>query len=151
MIQYSPRSPNSAKAMANWEKKSAYLLREIVKFKTYTDSLTVAQQRKAELDKEREEREKETEKQRQQDGEDNTSFSAEPPTNGSTNGLHAPDQPARLSDSGDGSIQHKAPIIRTERPSVDFDNSNDSDDDMDKATMEAIKASRNASPVDMNA
>lgn len=29
--------------MANWEKKSAYLLKEIVKFKTYVDSLNEAQ------------------------------------------------------------------------------------------------------------
>jgi hypothetical protein len=29
--------------MANWEKKSSYLLREIVKFRTYIDSLQSAQ------------------------------------------------------------------------------------------------------------
>lgn len=29
--------------MANWEKKSSYLLREIVKFRTYIDSLQGAQ------------------------------------------------------------------------------------------------------------
>lgn len=29
--------------MANWEKKSSYLLREIVKFRTYIDSLQAAQ------------------------------------------------------------------------------------------------------------
>lgn len=28
--------------MANWERKSAYLLREIVKFSTYADSLKAA-------------------------------------------------------------------------------------------------------------
>lgn len=28
--------------MANWEKKSSYLLREIVKFRTYIDSLNTA-------------------------------------------------------------------------------------------------------------
>ncbi len=29
--------------MANWERKSSYLLREIVKFRTYIDSLAAAQ------------------------------------------------------------------------------------------------------------
>lgn len=29
--------------MANWEKKSSYLLREIVKFRTYIDCLTSAE------------------------------------------------------------------------------------------------------------
>lgn len=29
--------------MANWERKSSYLLREIVKFRTYIDSLQAAQ------------------------------------------------------------------------------------------------------------
>lgn len=41
--------------MANWEKKSAYLLREIVKFRTYIDSLTAAQAAKERFYKEREE------------------------------------------------------------------------------------------------
>lgn len=41
--------------MANWEKKSAYLLREIVKFRTYIDSLTSAQAAKEKFYKEREE------------------------------------------------------------------------------------------------
>jgi hypothetical protein len=40
--------------MANWEKKSAYLLREIVKFRTYIDSLTAAQAAKERFYKERE-------------------------------------------------------------------------------------------------
>ncbi|KAF2121868.1 hypothetical protein BDV96DRAFT_639949 [Lophiotrema nucula] len=43
LIAFSPRHPNAAKAMANWERKSSYLLREIVKFRTYIDSLTTAQ------------------------------------------------------------------------------------------------------------
>ncbi|CAG7996570.1 unnamed protein product [Penicillium salamii] len=38
-LAFSPRHPNAAKAMANWERKSSYLLREIVKFRTYIDSL----------------------------------------------------------------------------------------------------------------
>jgi len=57
LVQYTPRNPNAAKAMANWEKKSAYLLREIVKFRTYIDSLANAQQVKEKIYKEREERE----------------------------------------------------------------------------------------------
>lgn len=32
--------------MANWQRKSDYLLREIVKFHTYIDSLTAAQKAK---------------------------------------------------------------------------------------------------------
>jgi hypothetical protein len=40
--------------MNNWEKKSAYLLREIVKFRTYIDSLAAAQTQKDKLNKERE-------------------------------------------------------------------------------------------------
>jgi len=55
--QYTPRNPNASKAMANWEKKSAYLLREIVKFRTYIDSLTNAQQFKEKIYKEREDKE----------------------------------------------------------------------------------------------
>lgn len=38
-LAFSPRHPNAAKALANWERKSSYLLREIVKFRTYIDSL----------------------------------------------------------------------------------------------------------------
>lgn len=34
------------KAMANWERKSSYLLREIVKFRTYIDCLQAAQSQK---------------------------------------------------------------------------------------------------------
>ncbi|KAL4805271.1 hypothetical protein BDV18DRAFT_17410 [Aspergillus unguis] len=39
VLAFSPRHPNAAKAMTNWERKSSYLLREIVKFRTYIDSL----------------------------------------------------------------------------------------------------------------
>ncbi|KAL6703479.1 hypothetical protein ACN47E_009653 [Coniothyrium glycines] len=46
LIAFSPRHPNAARAMANWERKSQYLLREIVKFRTYIDSLTTAQAQK---------------------------------------------------------------------------------------------------------
>lgn len=40
--------------MANWERKSSYLLREIVKFRTYIDSLTAAQFLKEKIYAERE-------------------------------------------------------------------------------------------------
>ncbi|RDW87178.1 Sec7 domain protein [Aspergillus mulundensis] len=39
VLAFSPRHPNAAKSMVNWERKSSYLLREIVKFRTYIDSL----------------------------------------------------------------------------------------------------------------
>ncbi|KAK4240721.1 hypothetical protein C8A03DRAFT_41738 [Achaetomium macrosporum] len=51
---FSPRSSNAAKAMANWERKSEYLLREIVKFRTYVDCLKQAEARKREIYRERE-------------------------------------------------------------------------------------------------
>ena len=54
LLAYNPRGNNAAKAMANWERKSEYLLREIVKFRTYVDSLTAAETRKAEIYTERE-------------------------------------------------------------------------------------------------
>ncbi|KAF2129773.1 Sec7 domain-containing protein [Dothidotthia symphoricarpi CBS 119687] len=64
MITFSPRHPNAARAMANWERKSQYLLREIVKFRTYIDTLTMAQTQKQKIYAEREaleEKEKELE------------------------------------------------------------------------------------------
>lgn len=39
--------------MANWEKKSHYLLREIVKFRTYIDTLAAAQVQKQKIYAER--------------------------------------------------------------------------------------------------
>ncbi|KAF7565419.1 SEC7 domain protein [Pyrenophora tritici-repentis] len=61
LIAFSPRHPNAAKAMANWERKSQYLLREIVKFRTYIDTLSTAQAAKQKIYAEREAREKEME------------------------------------------------------------------------------------------
>ncbi|KAI1993187.1 hypothetical protein LOZ53_002233 [Ophidiomyces ophidiicola] len=46
VIAFSPRHPNASKALANWERKSSYLLREIVKFRTYIDCLQTAQTQK---------------------------------------------------------------------------------------------------------
>lgn len=40
--------------MANWERKSQYLLKEIVKFRTYIDTLTLAQTQKEKIYAERE-------------------------------------------------------------------------------------------------
>jgi hypothetical protein len=45
---------NAQKAMANWEKKSSYLLREIVKFRTYIDCLQAAETQKKRIYEERE-------------------------------------------------------------------------------------------------
>lgn len=40
--QYPARSANANKALSNWEKKSQYLLTEIVKYESYIDSLQSA-------------------------------------------------------------------------------------------------------------
>ncbi|KAL8820145.1 MAG: hypothetical protein Q9191_007577 [Dirinaria sp. TL-2023a] len=53
LLAFSPRHTNSTKAMANWERKSAYLLREIVKFRTYIDCLQAAQAQKEKIYAER--------------------------------------------------------------------------------------------------
>ncbi|KAK5724125.1 hypothetical protein LTR17_013600 [Elasticomyces elasticus] len=45
-LAYSPRHANHQRAMTNWQRKSDYLLREIVKFRTYMDSLAAAQEAK---------------------------------------------------------------------------------------------------------
>ncbi|KAH6682550.1 hypothetical protein B0J14DRAFT_127608 [Halenospora varia] len=54
LLAFTPRHPNSQKAMANWEKKSSYLLREIVKFRTYIDCLQAAETGKQRIYAERE-------------------------------------------------------------------------------------------------
>ena len=54
LLAFSPRGANVQKAMANWERKSSYLLREIVKFRTYVDCLQHAATRKKEIWRERE-------------------------------------------------------------------------------------------------
>lgn len=63
VLAFSPKHSNYSKAMGNWEKKSAYLLREIVKFKNYTESLQNAQQARERIYRMR----REEEKQRQAD------------------------------------------------------------------------------------
>jgi hypothetical protein len=59
--QFSPRHPNAAKAMANWERKSAYLLKEIVKFRTYIEALNQAGVHKDKIYEERDQRKAEEE------------------------------------------------------------------------------------------
>ncbi|KAI0018199.1 hypothetical protein F4780DRAFT_538321 [Xylariomycetidae sp. FL0641] len=54
LLAFTPRGHNSAKALANWERKSSYLLREIVKYRTYVDCLQHASTRRAEVNAERE-------------------------------------------------------------------------------------------------
>lgn len=54
LLAFTPRGHHAAKAMANWERKSSYLLREIVKFRTYVDCLQQAETRKGEIWQERE-------------------------------------------------------------------------------------------------
>lgn len=49
LLAFSPRHPNAAKAMSNWERKSSYLLREIVKFRTYIDCLVAANTQKEKI------------------------------------------------------------------------------------------------------
>lgn len=56
--------------MANWEKKSSYLLREIVKFSTYIDSLQAAETGKRKIYAEREERKRMLEQASAEDDED---------------------------------------------------------------------------------
>ena len=62
-IAFSTKHANYNRAMGNWEKKSSYLLREIVKFKNYIDALQGAQQTKERVYKMR----REEERQRQAD------------------------------------------------------------------------------------
>lgn len=63
LLAFSSKHSNYSKAMGNWEKKSSYLLREIVKFKNYTESLQNATQARERIYRMR----REEEKQRQAD------------------------------------------------------------------------------------
>ena len=54
LLAFTARGHNATKAMANWERKSAYLLREIVKYRTYVDCLTEAERRRGDIYLERE-------------------------------------------------------------------------------------------------
>ena len=44
LLAFSARGVNAHKAMGNWERKSSYLLKEIVKFRTYADVLGFARE-----------------------------------------------------------------------------------------------------------
>ncbi|KAK4222150.1 hypothetical protein QBC38DRAFT_490539 [Podospora fimiseda] len=46
LLAFTPRSTNHARAMANWERKSEFLLHEIVKFRTYLENLEKADWRR---------------------------------------------------------------------------------------------------------
>ncbi|KAK8175117.1 Sec7 domain-containing protein [Phyllosticta citrichinensis] len=59
LIAFSPRHPNAGRAMTNFQKKSEYLLKELIKFKTYIEALHFAHETKTKIYKEREEREQE--------------------------------------------------------------------------------------------
>ncbi|TPX25189.1 hypothetical protein DIZ76_010638 [Coccidioides immitis] len=50
VLAFTPRHPNATKSLANWERKSSYLLREIVKFRTYIDCLQAARVQKEKFD-----------------------------------------------------------------------------------------------------
>ncbi|KAK6509289.1 hypothetical protein TWF481_004047 [Arthrobotrys musiformis] len=56
LLAFTPRHPNYNKAMNNWERKSSYLLKEIVKFRTYIDVLSFAAISKDRIFKEKEQR-----------------------------------------------------------------------------------------------
>lgn len=58
LLAFSSKGSNYGKAMGNWEKKSSYLLREIVKFKNYIDALQNAQQARDKIYKMRREEDK---------------------------------------------------------------------------------------------
>ncbi|KAL8377180.1 hypothetical protein RB595_008046 [Gaeumannomyces hyphopodioides] len=55
LLAFSPRSNNASRAMGNWQRKSEYLLRESVKYRTYVDALQAAAVRKEEVYGERKE------------------------------------------------------------------------------------------------
>lgn len=55
LLAFSPKHPNYARAMSNWERKSQYMLTEIVKFKGYIESLQSAQAAKERVYKTRKE------------------------------------------------------------------------------------------------
>ncbi|KIW28640.1 uncharacterized protein PV07_08284 [Cladophialophora immunda] len=58
LLAFTVKHPNSTKAMNNWERKSSYLLREIVKFRTYIDTLQNAQTTKEKIYRMRKEEER---------------------------------------------------------------------------------------------
>lgn len=67
LLAYSKGKENRDKAMMNWERKSSYLLREIVKFRTYCDSLASAGVERERITKERERSESERKAEKPED------------------------------------------------------------------------------------
>lgn len=55
---FSPRTQNLTKALENWDAKSEYLYKEIVKFRIYIETLAVAQSQRQEVYQKREQRAK---------------------------------------------------------------------------------------------
>ena len=51
--QYSPRHANHAKALGNWDRKSQYLMQELVKFNAYEKVLVAAREGKERLAREK--------------------------------------------------------------------------------------------------
>ncbi|KAH0835206.1 Sec7 domain protein [Fonsecaea pedrosoi] len=58
LLAFTVKHPNATRAMNNWERKSSYLLREIVKFRTYIDTLQNAQMTKEKIYRMRKEEER---------------------------------------------------------------------------------------------
>lgn len=58
MAAFRQGSVNQGKAAGNWEKKSSYLLKEIIKFRTYIETLGAARRRREEFAREKAERER---------------------------------------------------------------------------------------------
>jgi hypothetical protein len=53
LIQFTPRSPNAAKALTNWTRKANYLTGENVKYQTYISALQRAGLKKNEIESEK--------------------------------------------------------------------------------------------------
>ena len=143
--------------MGNWEKKSAYLLREIVKFRTYIDSLAAAQSRREDVYRERAERVQQSadaataRATAKADAAASASAAAADDDNEHHHLLdngdgflsHAPLH-VQLSESRKASIQHEAPLsVRTpQQATVECAHASaihdDDDGDVDEATAEAL-------------
>ena len=70
VLAFTPRHTNCNKAMSNWERKSSYLLHEIVKFRTYLECLHSAQKEKERIYEERAEKERMREKAEEEEREE---------------------------------------------------------------------------------
>lgn len=68
-LAFSPRHVNAGKAMGNWQRKSDFLLKEIVKYRTYVEVLEAARVRKGEIEGEKEKKMKKKNKKGREEGE----------------------------------------------------------------------------------